>query len=140
MLFMYRFFLPFCGSGVLGQSGAETASGGLGGAGEGSCFMGWEMLEEKAVWWGSLALGLGDSDTIGVVSGDQGSNWGDSALWGGGVPGSGDGSGEMSERALKEIAPIEVGVFRGESPTRSWSTCAKSCWSCRLRVLKMGFC
>ena len=45
----------------------------------------------------------------------------------------------MSERALKEIAPIEVGVFRGESPTRSRSTCAKSCWSCRLRVLNMGF-
>ena len=52
------------------------------------------------------------------------------------MPGSGDGSGEMSEsgdggrgmseRALKEIAPNDPGVLSGESPTRSRSTCAKS--------------
>jgi hypothetical protein len=52
----------------------------------------------------------------GVASEDQGSNWGDSALRGEGVPGSGDGSGNMSERALKESAPIEIGVFRGSLP------------------------
>ena len=65
------------------------------------------------------------------------------------MPGSGDGSGEMSEsgdggrgmseRALKEIAPNDLGVLIGESPTRSRSTCAKSCCSCRLRLSKIGF-
>ena len=42
--------------------------------------MGWREFVEKAVCWGSLALGVGDKDILGEASGVQGSNCGDLAL------------------------------------------------------------